>query len=147
MHQLVTKSEKHKPSELSWQLPTPAGLLPGQQSLSLHSAFPTSRSYSSTVGRVPWIQCQLLITPSEQNWLLFQCSQAASDEELLLGSCHFDRRHQWPTFSDWHLWQRSHSSLHCPAHLWWELSNCHILRVLPTQAFLAAEGNSNSETE
>lgn len=63
------------------------------------------------------------------------------------GSCHFDRRHQWSTFPDWHLWQRSHSSFHCLAHLWWELLNSHILRVLPTQALLAAGWNSNSETE
>lgn len=147
MHELVTKPEKHKLSVLSWHFSTSAGLLPCQQSLSLYSVFPTSRSYSSAIGRVQRIQCQLLITPVTTKLTTFPVLPRRLWWGTPTGSCHFDRRHQWPTFSDWHLWQRSHSSLHCLVHLWWELLNSHMLRVLPTQALLAAQWNSNSETE
>lgn len=48
----------------------------------------------------------------QQNWLPCHCSWAAW-WRTPTGSCHFDRRHQWPIFFFWHLWHRSHSSFYC----------------------------------
>ena len=87
MHQLVTKSEKHRLSMTSWHLQTSAELLPCQQCLCLCTVhFPPAGHTAVQLGEGAMDTMPAPDHPRhQQNWLPFHCSQAVPDEEFLLG--------------------------------------------------------------
>lgn len=99
LHQLVTKSEKHRLSGLSWRLWTPTGLLPCQWCLRLCTLrFPPAGHAAvqlrgcggyNTSSRSPLSSTKLTTLPLLLSSLWWRAPT---------GSCHFDRRHQWPIF-------------------------------------------------